>query len=225
MKVRIGVLRYCRCQLNSRTGELFSNFTLKTTDQVKSGLEKLFRFEDDSLFGQLQSLYPLTAYGSTFFNDAGISLLKLFGPIDGNQAWAQSAEIFGDYLIGCPARAAASAYSKAGAPTWKLWFNAGFKLHGAVGVFALAPKGFAGNNNLEGWIKNWFLSFFVNLDPNKRVAGVDQIGNAIPNWPSYSSPGNANLMYVTDSSFKVQGDPDASPKCQFFSDNRAKLLN
>ena len=152
-------------------------------------------------------------------------MVKAFGTIDGNQPWAQSAEIFGDYLIGCPAQAAAAGFTKARVPAWKLWFNAGIKLHGAVSVYSFAPRGLTGNNDIEGAIKNWLLAFFVNLDPNKRVPGAAQIGGSIPNWPPYSAPSSANMMYVTESAFKAQADPDASAKCQFFFENRARVLN
>jgi hypothetical protein len=169
----------------------------------------------------------LNAYNREFFNDPAISAFRLFGVADNNQAWAQSADIFGDYLIGCPNRATAAGYIKARVPTWKLFFNAGIKLHGAVDVFAFAPRGLTGNNNIEAAIKNWYISFFVNLDPNKRVSGVQPItiGGSIPTWTSYSTPANANTMYVTDTTFASRADPDASAKCQFFSDNRARVLN
>ena len=110
----------------------------------------------------------------------------------------------------------ATANSDWGQPTWKLIFDAGSELHGATVPFLFSTNTSAINNLTLGYImKDWFLSFAINLDPN-----VQTFSNVTgkPYWPQYQTPGTANftIMDVNYTMVGIERDYDASPQCDFF---------
>ena len=72
------------------------------------------------------------------------------------------------------------------------------------------------NNATLGYIiKDYFLSFATNLDPNARSFS----GTSKPFWPQYTA-GVSNVTFaVMDVNYTMMGvteDFDASPQCDFF---------
>lgn len=63
-------------------------------------------------------------------------------------------------------------------------------------------------------MKDWFLSFATDLDPNvKSYTNVSK-----PYWPQYTTPGVGNLS-IMDVNYTMMGvipDTDANTGCDFF---------
>lgn len=127
----------------------------------------------------------------------------------------------------------ATATSDWGLPTWKFIFNAGSQLHGADGPFLWGPqsgkshhtffplRGKANvvvldvnNATIADILKDWYLGFVINLDPNT----ISNSGTPKPHWPQYS-PAGASGFTSMDFNYTMIGtvpDFDASSRCDFF---------
>ena len=109
----------------------------------------------------------------------------------------------------------ATATSDWGLPTWKLIFNAGTELHGADSPFLWGFGASTANNiTLANIMKDWYLGFVINLDPNS----VNNSGTPKPEWPQYQS-GEDFGFSVMDVNYTMMGvipDMDASARCDFF---------
>lgn len=70
------------------------------------------------------------------------------------------------------------------------------------------------NFTLANIMKDWYLGFVTNLDPNS----VSNSGTSKPQWPQYQPAGAADftVMYVNYTMLGETPDPDASPRCDFF---------
>ena len=109
----------------------------------------------------------------------------------------------------------ATATSDYGLPTYKLTFDAGTELHGATVPFLFNSNTSQINNLTLGYImKDWFISFAENLDPNAHSFTK----TPKPYWPQYQTPGSSNfsIMDVNYTMIGVQPDFDVSPRCDFF---------
>ncbi|KZT55318.1 alpha/beta-hydrolase [Calocera cornea HHB12733] len=148
-------------------GVLFSNNSETTFAEEQADFQQLFPAAKPSFFQRLWQLYPASDYNSTFF---------------------QRQTVFGDFIIDCPTYYMATAVADAGLPVYKLIFDAGTELHGATTPYlwsATVPGDNVGvqgaNITLGNIMKDWWLSFTVNLDPN-----VQAWSNASkPYWPTY----------------------------------------
>jgi hypothetical protein len=63
-------------------------------------------------------------------------------------------------------------------------------------------------------MKDWYLGFVLNLDPNS----VSNSGTPKPHWPEYE-PAGATGFSVMDVNYTMMGaipDMDASSRCDFF---------
>lgn len=115
-----------------------------------------------------------------------------------------------------------TAVSDANQPVWKLVFNAGSELHGATVPWLFDANSANDNSTLAAIMKDWFLSFAVNLNPNSQSWS----DNAKPHWPQYTSQistgaaaGQGNnfvVIEVNATNIAVMTDPDASDRCDFF---------
>lgn len=103
-------------------GVAFSNTSEMSTSEMQQDLQILFPNAKQSFFDRLYQLYPRTAYNSTFY---------------------QRQQIFGDFAIACPSYYFGSAVSDYSNHVYKMIFDAGSQLHGA-----LIP--FTETVNLEG---------------------------------------------------------------------------
>ena len=157
-------------------------------------LQFLFPYAKPSFFNRLFSLYPASAFNSTFF---------------------QRQTIFGNFIIDCPTYYMASAFSDQGLATYKLIFNAGTELHGATRPFLHSTNASEINNaTLALIMKDWYTSFATQLDPN----AVSYSGTPKPSWPKYDDAANGgfNIMSVNYTMLGAVADPDAAPRCDFF---------
>ena len=70
------------------------------------------------------------------------------------------------------------------------------------------------NVTLANIMKDWYLGFAINLNPNS----VSNSGTSKPPWPEYSTVGGAGFT-VMDVNYTMIGavpDFDASARCDFF---------
>ncbi|EKG12270.1 Carboxylesterase type B [Macrophomina phaseolina MS6] len=183
----------------------FSNQSVTTLTEETMDAKDIFPSAGQAFFSRLYQLYPQGAYNSTFFQ---------------RQTW------FGDFIINCPTKYMADAFTDHGHNTsavFKLIFAAGEQTHGSTTPFLTSKTiGFPGANNatLADIMSAYWISFAVTHDPNPlRDARA-------PFWPSYSSGGNGSaaegesvgfsVLQVNYNEIVVQGDPDNSAACSFF---------
>lgn len=151
-----------------------------------------------------------------------------------NSPYWKRADIFGDVIINCPTYYLGTAFSRAGVPVWKMVFNAGSELHAATAPYLLAPPGNVtsfsqerttpSNATLVAIMKDYFLSFAAELDPNAAsISGIRR-----PYWPQYKTPAYAEnfaVLEVNQTWIGVRSDPDASALCNFFHAENAAVRN
>ncbi|KAK3670089.1 hypothetical protein LTR78_010029 [Recurvomyces mirabilis] len=184
-------------------GFLFSNQSQRTIMEETADLQFLFPYAKNSFFTRLYEVYPASAFNSTLF---------------------QRQTIYGDYIINCPTYYMASAVSDAGLPAYKLVFNAGTELHGATRPFLHNTNASTINNaTLALIMKDWYLSFAINQDPNQQ-----SFSNATkPYWPAYNLQGSSNFI-VMDVNYTMIGpvqDFWASSGCDFFRGQASVVRN
>jgi hypothetical protein len=121
---------------------------------------------------------------------------------------------------------------------FKVNFAAGTQLHGAIENFIFSNTTSyeqANNKTIAHIMTDYWLSFVRTRDPNiMRNAGAPfwRSYSASPvsatNAPAYAGP-NAdvgfNVLEVTYNSMEAIRDPDAGPKCDFFSSRGWVLRN
>ena len=112
----------------------------------------------------------------------------------------------------------ATATADLGLPTWKLVFDAGTETHGATADFLFTTNVTAINNMTLAYImKDYFLSFATDLDPNTHsFSGVEK-----PYWPMYEGmgPNEAGSFSIMDVNYTMIGmtqDFDVNAQCDFF---------
>ncbi|RDW76162.1 hypothetical protein BP5796_06983 [Coleophoma crateriformis] len=183
---------------NENEGINFSNTSISTTAATTSDLQVVWPLATPAFFNSLASLYPVSSYSK--------SLLR-------------RAAIFGDAFIGCATTQLAASLTKTGQPVWKMRFNAGSAVHGATVPFlyGLSANGAdsATNQTLANIMKDYFVSFATDLDPN----AVSYSGVSKPTWNKYST--KPQVMAVTNTLLANIPDYDAGAKCNFFQQNGA----
>lgn len=213
-------------------GFSFSNQSLLTTEGTTADLQQLFPYAKQHFFDRLYQLYPTEAYNSTF--------------------WQRQA-LFGDFIINCPTYYMAAASSDAGVPTYKLIFNAGNQRHGATKPFIFEPNDSpskliiclpdftcfllimintadANNVTISSYMKDWFLSFITDMNPNART--YSNITDK-PYWPAYNPRLGTNgsaapefaVMDVNYTQIGVIPDLDVSAQCDFFHSSSYDVRN
>lgn len=74
------------------------------------------------------------------------------------------------------------------------------------------------NITLTNILKDWYLGFVLNLDPNS----ICNSGTPKPYWPQYQAPTNASsdidfsIMSINYTMMGVSPDVDANSRCDFF---------
>ena len=172
-------------------GYNYSPMNDTTQEAVTADLQTIFPYAKSSFFTRLYELYPSSDFNSSFF---------------------QRAQIYGDYIIDCPTYYMATATSDWGLPTWKLIFNAGTQKHGATSPFLFGPDASINNFTIAGIMKDWYLGFTLNLDPNS----VSNSGISKPHWPEYQGGEYGfSIMDVNYTMIGVTPDQDANARCDF----------
>lgn len=188
----------------------FTNFTINNENEILPDLEQFWPGGNASFFDNLLSLYPLSDYSGLFFLDPILTVYGvLFPQTLLNSPFYQRAAIFGDGAINCPSYFIASGVADAGLPAYKMRFAAGYESHGATSLFLLGSSDSSGNPTLANQMKDYFVSFITNLDPN-AVATVSK-----PSWPQYQSD-SYQVLDVEQLSISTEVDPDAGAQCRFF---------
>jgi carboxylesterase type B len=194
---------------DSYEGYNYRNKNHTTFAEMQADFQALFPAALPSFFARLWELYPASDYNSTFFRSAGA---------------------FGDFIIDCPTYYIASAVSDV-APVWKMVFDAGTQLHGADKDFLFNTTfGTQPGQNLTiaNVMKDWYLSFVVEGDPNARTF----IGDPKPvTWAMYMNGFNGddgkgfNIMSINYTEIGMVRDPDASAKCDWWHGQSAIVRN
>ncbi|KAK5452737.1 hypothetical protein LTS15_006885 [Exophiala xenobiotica] len=195
-------------------GYIFSNVTQTSQVDETIDAENLFPSAGPSFFSRLYSLYPRSAFNSTFYQ---------------RQTW------FGDFIINCPTYYMASSMVDSlsnNSAVFKLTFAAGTELHGATNPFISSnvtnyPS--ANNLTLAHIMTSYWVSFTVFHDPNPLR------DPSAPYWPSYisSAPGSEaegegvgfTIQAVTYNSIGPTPDPDAAAQCDFFNSRGWQIRN
>ncbi|KAK5175704.1 uncharacterized protein LTR77_000843 [Saxophila tyrrhenica] len=174
-------------------GYNYSPMNISTQSNLTRELNTIFPYAKPSFFKRLYQLYPANEFNGTFW---------------------RRAQIYGDYIIDCPTYYMATAMSDWGMPTWKFLFNAGSQLHGADGPFLWGPPESINNFTISNILKDWYLGFVQNLDPNS----VSNSGTQKPFWPQYQSEGTMDfpIMDINYTMMGVTPDFDANARCDFF---------
>jgi hypothetical protein len=117
-------------------------------------------------------------------------------------------------IYSCPTYYQATAFSDWGQPTYKLIFDAGTELHGADGPYLWGPAANATNQTIANIMKDYYLGFVLNLDPNS----VNYSETDKPYWPQYQARDSTDftVMSVNYTEIGAVPDPDANPRCDFF---------
>ncbi|KAL2821669.1 Alpha/Beta hydrolase protein [Aspergillus granulosus] len=175
-------------------GYFESNMSQTTQEDEIADMQKLFPYAKRSFINKILELYPASNYNSTFF---------------------QREDWFGDFIVKCPTYYMATAVSDWGNSVYKLSFAAGAQTHGAIIPFTetTALNGTANNVTLASIMRNWYISFATDLDPN--AASYTNVEK--PYWPTYMNAqnGNFSVISVTDTTISVVEDQDASAKCDY----------
>jgi hypothetical protein len=93
-------------------------------------------------------------------------------------------------------------------------FSAGAQTHGSTGPFFDPYYAPGVNATLGGSMKDWYISFAINLDPNAQSwRNVSK-----PTWPDYHT---GEVMSLHDSDIGAVRDTyyDNTARCQFFGDD------
>lgn len=72
----------------------------------------------------------------------------------------------------------------------------------------------ANNATIAAYLKDYYLGFVINQDPNS----ISNSGLQKPHWPQYSPPESSDFT-ILDFNYTTIGsnsDRDASPRCDFF---------
>lgn len=187
-------------------------------------------------FTALDQVYPLSDFGpsyiaaNNFFQSPVFAVVGLVVQAAGgalqknNTVYWKSQAIWGDFAIHCPTRYLASAAfnQTTKVPIWKLRFNAGYYAHGAAQSYVLdISPALIFNTTLAGIMKDWYLSFFINQDPNFALPTRE--ASARPWFPQYGAENE--VMHVNETETGVIHDIDASARCDFFFANSEIVRN
>lgn len=114
-------------------GFAFSNVSIDTESEMKKDLEPLWqseKFVSDTLIH-----YPTTAFNNSLVEDFDLipALRKAEGSnISFSDDFARREALFGDAIVNCPTRFVAKAVGQRGPDTFKMIFDKGLQIHGAI---------------------------------------------------------------------------------------------
>ena len=131
-------------------------------------------------------------------------------------AFFEISSIFGDVFMDCLTRWISDVISQAGLPVYKMIFSAGTDLHAATADYLFKASVSTDNATLAAFMKEYYLSFVLELDPNK-VSIVQK-----PYWPQYR---NGYIININETAIGSRRDPDASVSCRFFQDQGSAVRN
>ncbi|KAI1863342.1 uncharacterized protein JN550_009662 [Neoarthrinium moseri] len=216
---------------NGYEGIMFTNQSIVTVEDSTNMLKTLWQDGDGTYVDIVRKLYPSDEYNSTLRYGLNI-VADSGGPASSAynfpDEFMRTQAVFGDALINCATTLLANAVATDGVASFKLVFNAGYQLHGATGPFVfnkdINPDGsldigfgypIGGNTTLAGYMRDWYVSFVLNLEPNGYTYGL----SPAPHWPRYGSGGH-EVMYVEKNAISAINDPEKSCQCKFLEMGR-----
>ncbi|PVI03976.1 alpha/beta-hydrolase [Periconia macrospinosa] len=184
---------------NGYEGFVFTNMSASfTPEDEKADLRKHFPYANQAVFDKLYEIYPNEAFNSTFWH---------------RQTW------FGDFSINCPTYTLASSLTKANTPVYKVVFNAGSQLHGAIGEF-IGDLDYASrpgaNVTIADTIKDYYVSFMLYLNPNaKSWSNLTK-----PVWREYAESKGEVMSFNYTAIGNVEDQwYDDTERCRFWEEN------
>ncbi|KAF3025110.1 hypothetical protein E8E14_014617 [Neopestalotiopsis sp. 37M] len=215
-------------------GFAFSNVSIDTEIEMKKDLEPLWqseKFVSDTLIH-----YPTTAFNNSLVEDLDLipALRKAKGSnISFSDDFARREALFGDAVVNCPTRFIANAVGQRGPDTFKMIFDKGLQIHGAIkpyvysdninpsGEVSYGPVNMPGDPGLAWILRDYYVSFAVYKDPHKGTTADER--RAKPYWREYyETPEDAKkVLYVHQShlnytKFGMIDDPDDNARCRVF---------
>ncbi|KAI5244012.1 hypothetical protein E4T42_07255 [Aureobasidium subglaciale] len=220
------------CDHTSYEGAAFTNFSINTIEQTQSNLDELWPTAGPAFFRRLNQLYPTSAFTGKFFSDpffdSGIltflsSALNVTGLTTNSIYWRAQA-IYSDFLFDRPTYNLGATFANAGLPSYKLIFNAGTQIHGAMAPFLTSPPKDTEDPSLSAKMQDYWLAFVKYMDPNDASSGVQR-----PYWPTYLESGNNatafSILQVNGSEVRAVADKEANPRCDFMLGKSAQVWN
>lgn len=171
---------------NGYEGYNYGNQSITTAEGTLEDIQTLFPVAKKSFFDRLFQLYPENAYNSTFW---------------------QRQYLFGDFIINCPTYYMASAMADAGVPAYKLVFNAGTQLHGAISPFLFSAE------DTNSKPKNSSSSF-----PPPRNPPLSH-NDLHPTNHSHQTDGNNSTLAAYMKDWYISFVTDLDPNAQSFTPN------
>ncbi|PKS08483.1 hypothetical protein jhhlp_004866 [Lomentospora prolificans] len=218
---------------NGHEGFTFTNNSIDSAEGSRSMLKALWQDSEGQYVDVVRSLYPPSARDAQALEELPVleDLAAIGLVYNITEEFALTQAIFGDALVNCPTAYVAGAVDAAGLAAFKLIFNTAYQFHGATGAYiynkeidhdgtmvyeGLPPLG--GNTTLAFQMRDWYISFVVDLDPNS--AATTQ--NPIATWPKFGSTGG-NVLYISGDGIEAIRDPDDYVPCHFFHMTRGQI--
>ncbi|KAL7932819.1 hypothetical protein V8C35DRAFT_328039, partial [Trichoderma chlorosporum] len=214
---------------DSFEGILFTNFSTTSFNDLKVQWAKSWESSTPQFWESLNSLYPLSSFGSTyyeqtFFRSLIFPLIAILAPLTApgrDPSLWQAQQISGDANINCPTYYFAAAADKYNVPAYKSIFDAGVYVHSAADFPIFDTQIFTIDTSVATAVKDYLLSFIINLDPNTFQSISNQTRT---HWPRYRQK-SYDALNVQDSSITALKDPDASARCDFLQSQSAIVRN
>ena len=200
------------------------NFSVNAQADEQSVLQQVWPAADQTFWDTMNKLYPIEAYSDpSFINLPFVAPVSHWLGAASDPYFWQYASVFGDAFINCPTYQLSTAFATAGAPVYKLIFDAGRVVHAATMDFLLGASSAAPNPTVAAQMKAYFAAFIVGGDPNTDFAGAA----ARPAWPAWSNAaGSLPLaLNMTNDGVASQADPDFGDKCAWLQSQGEAIRN
>lgn len=207
--------------LTQLLGILFTNMSITNFAESEADLVRSWTSATPSFWNSLSELYPLSDFTGSYFSDPFFTslvyiVLGLLNPLilpNFDPSVWQLQSINGDAYINCPTYYFASAFAEHGIPAWKFIYDADPYVHAATSVIFFVDQPPPVSEEVATAVKDYFLSFIIDLNPNTfpSVSNQSRI-----EWPNYSRA-DYGILKVQDATIYPDQDPDASARCSFLN--------
>ena len=200
---------------------MFTNFSTTSLEELEQTLKRSWDSPTPQFWEKLAELYPISSfegsssyYEDPFFQSIAFLLVAILDPLAipgvDPSLW-QAQQINGDANINCPTYYFATAAAQYNVPTYKSIFDAGVYVHSAADFPIFTPQIFTVDLSVATAIKDYLLSFIIDLDPNTLPSLSNQTRIE---WPRYRQL-NFTILTIQDTTIFSSKDPDASDRCDF----------
>lgn len=206
--------------LTDLAGLSFTNSSVSTAAEVTANVATLFQTADVGFLAALDWYYPTrdftgSYFDQNFFSSPPFAALSAQGITTQNPYFWKLQELVGDYVINCPSFYLGLAASNSNIPVWKSLFNTGSYVHGSFVPYLLQDSRAVDNATLSNIVKDYYLSFVTDLDPNTATSTS---GTTRPVWPRYQLDSSRSypVLEFNTTSIAVREDRDAGARCRFW---------